>query len=74
MKPMAHWMPTAFCVFLCLLALSLQIGSASDAWKPAFYCFLPMCFVFGGMVTSRMHRELRELQRQLDELRRGAAK
>lgn len=68
MKPISHWTPAVFCAFLCLLALSMQIGSDTGAWKPAFYCFLPMCFFFVGSVTSQMHREIRELRRQLAEL------
>ncbi|HPA17286.1 MAG TPA: hypothetical protein PLU30_06030 [Verrucomicrobiae bacterium] len=69
MKTLAHWLPAAFCAFLSILALSLQIGTDSGAWKPAFYCFLPMCFVFVGMATSAMHREIRELRGQLLELK-----
>mgnify|MGYP001213421574 CR=1 FL=1 len=68
MKPIAHWMPAVFCAFLSLLALSMQIRSDSGDWKPAFYCFLPMCFFFVGSTTSQMQREIRELRKQLAEL------
>ena len=68
MKTIAHWIPAALCAFLSLLALSMQIGSDSGAWKPAFYCFLPMCFFFVGSATSQMQREIRELRKQLSEL------
>ena len=54
--------------FLSLLALSMQIGSDSGAWKPMFYCFLPMCFFFVGLATSQMQRKIRELRMQLAEL------
>jgi hypothetical protein len=64
----AHWIPAAFCAFLSLLALSMQIGSDTGAWKPAFYCFLPMCFVFVGGATSQMQKEILELRAQLKEL------
>ncbi len=68
MKTITHWIPAAFCAFLSFLALSMQIGSDSGAWKPAFYCFLPMCFFFVGAATSQMQREIRELRKQLTEL------
>jgi hypothetical protein len=68
MKTITHWIPAAFCAFLSLLALSMQTGSDSGAWKPAFYSFLPMCFFFVGAVTSQMQREIRELRKQLTEL------
>jgi hypothetical protein len=68
MKSISHWIPAAFCAFLSLLALSMQIGSDSGAWKPAFFCFLPMCFFFVGGTTSQMQREIRELRRQLTDL------
>jgi hypothetical protein len=64
----SHWTPAAFCAFLSLLALAMQIGPDSGAWKPAFYCFLPMCFFFVGLVTSQMQGEIRELRKQLTEL------
>jgi len=71
MKTISHWTPAAFCAFISLLALGMQIGSDSGAWKPAFYCFLPMCFFFAGAVTFRMHREIRDLQEQVAELRKS---
>jgi hypothetical protein len=67
MKNIGHWIPAGFCAFLSLLALSMQIGSESWTWKPAFYCFLPMCFFFVGMATSQMHREIRDLRKKLEE-------
>ena len=73
MKTISHWIPAAFCAFLSLLALSMQIGSDSGAWKPAFYGFLPMCFYFVGAATSQMHREIRELQKQVAALQQRRA-
>jgi hypothetical protein len=66
--------PAAFCAFLSLLALSMQIGSDSWAWKPAFYGFLPMCFFFVGAALSTMQREIRELRRRLAELEQERAR
>jgi hypothetical protein len=68
------WVPAAICAFLSLLALSMQIGSDSWAWKPAFYCFLPMCFFFVGAALSTMQREIRELRRRLAELEQESAR
>ena len=65
------WVPAAFCAFLSLLALSMQIGSDSDAWKPTFYSNLTMCFIFVGFVISNMEREIRELRQRLTDLEKG---
>ena len=67
-QKVSPWIPAIFCAFLSLLALSMQIGSDSGAWKPAFFCFLPMCFFFVGTATSQMQGEIRELRKQLVEL------
>lgn len=68
MKPISHWIPAAFCALLSLGALSMQIVSDSGAWKPMFYCFLPMCFFFVGGTTSQMQREIQDLRKQLADL------
>lgn len=61
------WVPAAFCAFLCLFALSMQIGSDSWVWKPVFYCFLPMSFFFVGATTSHLRREIRTLRQRLTQ-------
>ncbi|MCX7825415.1 MAG: hypothetical protein N2689_07640 [Verrucomicrobiae bacterium] len=68
MKMIAHWLPAAFCAALSVIALSAETGRDSGAWRPAFYCFLPMCFVFLALATSRMQREMDDLRRQVAEL------
>lgn len=68
MKPLSHWIPAAFCAFLSAIALTMQIGPDAGAWKPAFYSFLPMCFFFAGAVTFQMHREIRDLRKQVADL------
>ena len=67
-QKVSPWIPAIFCAFLSLLALIMQLGSDSGAWKPAFFCFLPMCFFFVGTATSRMQGEIRDLRKQVAEL------
>ena len=63
------WLPALFCALLSLLALCLWAVSSTDRWTPAFFAFLPMCFVFSGMATSSMYRQILDLQRELADLR-----
>jgi len=72
-QTVSHWIPAVYCAFLSLIALSGSVGSDTGWWRPAFFAFLPMCFYFGGAVTSQMQRELRELRMQLAELREKPA-
>ena len=66
MKKIAHWIPALFCALLSAMALGMQLpGSESSAWKPAYYCFLPMCFFFVGSVSAQMQQELKELRQRL---------
>jgi len=58
-----HWTPAAFCAVITLVPLWYQTPG-----NLAFYSFLPMCFVFLGFLTSQMHREIRDLRKQLVEL------
>lgn len=71
----SHWIPLAFCAFLSLMALILQIalGPASFAWQPAFFCNLPLCFYFVGAMTTQLQREIRDLQAQVAQLQAGRA-
>jgi hypothetical protein len=69
MKTIAHWVPAAFCAFISFTALSASIRPPDSGWwRPAFFSFLPMCFLFVGFVTFGMHRELRELRKRLADL------
>ena len=63
-----HWIPAAFCGFISLIALFASVGSDAGWWRPTFFAFLPMCFLFVGAVTSQMQREIHELRKQLAEL------
>ena len=62
----AHWIGMAFCVFLSYMALFNSTNS--EAWRPAFFAFLPMCFFFVAVNTYEMHKEIRELRQKLTEL------
>jgi hypothetical protein len=69
MKSITHWIPAAFCVCISLIDLAASVASSKSGWgRPVFVAFLPMCFFFVGIVTIRMHRELRELRQRLTEL------
>ena len=68
-KTLAHWIPAAFCAFISFLALFASIRPGAEWWRPAFFAFLPMCFYFVGAATSGMHREIRDLRKQIVELR-----
>jgi len=67
-QTVAHWLPFAFAAYLCYSTLWRLSASDMKAWEPAFYSFLPMCFFFGGVVTFRMEREIRELRSELARL------
>ena len=67
-QTISHWVPAAFCAFISVIALSGSIASDAGWWRPAFFGFLPMCFIFMGIATSQMQREIRELRKQLAEM------
>jgi hypothetical protein len=58
----SHWIPAVFCAFLCLMAITTSSTIV-------LFSFLPMCFVFTGLVTYSMFRQIRELSAELAELR-----
>jgi hypothetical protein len=68
-QTIGQWIPAAFCAFLSLLALFGSTVSESKWWQPAFFAFLPMCFFFVGAATSQMQREIRDLRKQVLQLR-----
>jgi hypothetical protein len=69
MKTITHWIPAAFCAFICLDALFFApAGPVVEWWKPVFFSFLPMCFFFVGSVTWRMQKEIQELRKQVSDL------
>jgi hypothetical protein len=69
MNKLRHWTPAAFCAFLCLMVLVMQIAwGEARPWSPPFYCFLPMCFYFVGMKFAEMQVEINALHQQLADL------
>jgi hypothetical protein len=68
-QALRHWLPALFCACLSVIALTLWARSSSERWNPVFFAFLPVCFVFFGLVTSSMHREISALQSEVAELR-----
>jgi len=69
MKTITHWIPAAFCAFISFMALFASVVSPDSGWwRPAFFAFLPMCFLFVGSATAQMHRELRSLRQRMIEL------
>ena len=75
MKQVSYWVPAMFCAFLSLLAIGMSLfGPTAEGWKPVFFCFLPMCFVFVGLMFSKMHKEIHDLREQLSALQQGRPK
>jgi len=70
LQTIGHWTPAAFCAFISFTALSAYASGSPDAgwWKPAFFSFLPMCFVFVGASTWQMQKEIRLLRKQVTDL------
>ena len=68
-----HWNPFAFCAFISFIVLFTPLFAPVrlDAgwWRPVFFAFLPMCFFFVGSATSQMQREIRDLRKQVLQLR-----
>ena len=68
-QKISHWIPAAFCAFICLNALFFAPTSPGvEWWKPVFFSFLPMCFYFVVAEISQMQKEIRELRKQVTDL------
>ena len=66
-RSLEPWAPAIFCAFISCIALFASIREG-EWWRPAFYAFLPMCFIFVGGAILRMQREIRELRLRLGEV------
>jgi hypothetical protein len=69
-QKISFWVPALFCAFLSFIAL---FRSSGESWRPAFFCFLPMCFFFVGSALLQMHRQVRSLQERLEQLEQKRA-
>jgi len=68
-RTIGPWIPAVFCAILSFMALFGSIAFEGRVWEPAFFSFLPMCFFFVGATISEMRRDIRELTKQVSELR-----
>lgn len=65
-----YYVPAAFCAFLCLMVITMQIlFNQSAVWVPAFFCFLPMCFFFLGSIFQTMQGQINALKKEITELK-----
>ena len=71
-KLIGPWIPFAFCVFLCGLVMFMwkKTGNIATAY-PAFFCFLPMTFLFMGIALGQTRKELKRLSDRIDQLEKG---
>ena len=61
------WVPAVFAAFLSGMVLyCLPLDAA--VWRPAFFSFLPMCFVFVGFAMMNMRKEISELKAKIELL------
>jgi len=56
------WIAPTFCAVLTAIKL-LTPGGAGD---PAYFCFLPMCFVFAASAQAATHQRLARLEQLAD--------
>jgi len=67
-RVLVHWLPFSFAGFLCYSTLWRLVSTDMKWWEPAFFAFLPMCFFFAGVTTSRLESEVRRLQEEVAKL------
>jgi hypothetical protein len=66
LQTIGHWTPFAFCTLISLSASR----NLDEAWgMGVFLSFLPMSFFFVGAATWQMQKEVRELRKQVMDLR-----
>ncbi len=52
------WLPFGFAALLCAMKVLLP----DDAGAPAFFCFLPMCFLFAAQTQLALARRVAALE------------
>ncbi|MBI1347494.1 hypothetical protein GC163_14540 [bacterium] len=69
MKPNSPWIAAIFCAFICVFMMVGQIMESASQnghpFAPAFYSFLPMCFVYVGILMKQMQQEIQDLRKQV---------
>jgi hypothetical protein len=60
MKNIHSWRPFIFCSFLSSMAIFIGKNA-----MPAFYSFLPMCFLFSAISVCTMQKKIDDLEKQL---------
>jgi len=56
------FIPVVFCAFISMMALFM-----GDTAKPAFFAFLPMCFLFAALPLIAMNKRLADLEEKLKQ-------
>jgi hypothetical protein len=56
------FIPAAFCAFISMMA-----AFRGETAMPAFFAFLPMCFVFAAMPVLVMNKRLTDLEEKLKQ-------
>lgn len=63
------WLPFGYCLALSAIALVTHVASgSSDAWIPAFLCFLPMTFWFAVLSEKKTREHLEALEARLERM------
>jgi hypothetical protein len=65
-------LPFIFANYLCSFALP-DLGAGMRMWEPAFYSYLPMCFLFVSAIAFMNRLELRQLRALVTQLREAKA-
>jgi hypothetical protein len=56
--------PAVFCAFISYMAMFLEKSA-----MPAFYSFLPMCFLFYAFTMHALIRKVRNLEKAIDDIK-----
>jgi hypothetical protein len=69
---LSPWLPAIMCGVLSLITVVTDIfgrfaTGTANVGLSTFLCFLPMCFIFVGIMLNNLRDENRELKRRLDE-------
>lgn len=67
-KNFRHCVPTIYCAFMVYVWLRPSRIDRLDALQFVFLS-LPMCFVFAGLISYSMQKQIRDLQAEVRALR-----